>query len=126
MNFNERDPKKNAFFSSTYNRKVKITYDRLKIILQENKDRLCDSEDYGEHIVSIIMAIITSLTNWFVDEIPMEVKSIITALCAICVFYFIKKIKNTYQKNKERITVDALLFEIETDNELDENNKQKK
>lgn len=117
---------RNDFLKTTYNRKVRISYDRLVLILKDNMDGLSSPIKFVEYILGIVVSLMgTTVTITTADFSPdLEwLKSICICICFLSALFYVYVFIHYLCV---RITPEDFIYRVEKDNELDEDNHIKK
>lgn len=117
---------KNDFLKGTYNRKVRISYDRLLLILKDNVNKLSSINNFVEYIVGISVSFIGTIVTVVATDFSSEyawVKVLCIMLCIAAALYYVIFFIWFLCK---RITPEDIICKVEENNELDEDNHIKK
>lgn len=113
---------KNEFLKNTYNRKVRITYDRLTLVLKNNINKVSSITNFTNYIAGIIVSvmgtIITITTATFPPKLAWLQYTCVGICSIIALYYIISSIYFFHNK----VTPEDIIYELEMNNELDEDN----
>lgn len=114
---------KNEFLKNTYNRKVKITYDRLVLVLKDNINKLSSITNVTNSIIGTVISLMGTIITITTADFPINLEWLKNYVCIpFCCIVTVYYISFFVYFMINRVTIDDVIYELERNNELDEEN----